>query len=170
MLLLREISPETLSLLRRIYRSSKHHQVRQRAQFLIFYHQGQSFAQLMQLFLVSRQTLYNWLHSWNSRGIVGLYNQAGRGRKRTFNPEQEKQIYQWVQDSPIQLNNVLDRIKETWDIQYSGHFFRGVAGKLPTVIECKCHKHKAPMDSLQSILAEALAAVGCFTNPNVSFS
>ena len=54
--------------------------------------------------------------------------------------------------------------------QYSGHFFRGVAGKLPTVIECKCHKHKAPMDSLQSILAEALAAVGCFTNPNVSFS
>lgn len=119
MLLLREISPETLSLLRRIYRSSKHHQVRQRAQFLIFYHQGQSFAQLMQLFLVSRQTLYNWLHSWNSRGIVGLYNQAGRGRKRTFNPEQEKQIYQWVQDSPIQLNNVLDRIKETWDITIS---------------------------------------------------
>ena len=130
MTLLRKISPETLSLLRRIQRDSKHHQVRQRAQFLIFYHLGQTLAQLVQLFSVSRQTLYNWIHSWNARGLVGLYNQAGRGRKRTFSPEQEEQIYQWVQDSPIQLNRVLDQIKETWNITISKKTLKRVLKRL----------------------------------------
>ena len=48
-------------------------------------------------------------------------------------------------------------------------FERGVAGKLPTVLKCQSTNNKAAMDSLQSILAEALAAVGSFTNPIVSF-
>jgi transposase len=130
MLLLREIYPETLSLLRRIYRSSKHHQVRQRAQFLILYSQGQTLAQLMPVFSVTLQTLYNWINTWESRGILGLYNQPGRGRKRLLTPEQEEQIYRWVQESPIQLNRVLAQIKETWDITISKKTLKRILKRL----------------------------------------
>lgn len=81
----REIHPETRRLLQRIYRQSRHHQVRQRAHCLILISQGLKVAQLMKIFLVSRKTLYNWFDAWELRGLVGLYNQPGRGRKPTFN-------------------------------------------------------------------------------------
>lgn len=117
--LIRPLSPETIRLLARIHRSSRHHQVRQRAQFLILYNQGQSLAQLMPIFSVTRKTLYNWINAWEVKGLLGLYNQPGQGRKRTFTPEQEQQIYQWVQASPKQLNQVLAKIKEKWNIETS---------------------------------------------------
>ena len=40
MFLLRDINPLSLKLLNRIYRESRHHQVRQRAHFLILVSQG----------------------------------------------------------------------------------------------------------------------------------
>ena len=126
----RHISSETLRLLRRIYHSSRHHQVRQRAQFLILYHQGQTLSQLRSIFSVTYPTLYNWIHAWESRGILGLYNQSGRGRKRIFTPEPEKEIYQWVQESPIQLKSVLARIKETWDITTSKKTLKRIIKRL----------------------------------------
>jgi transposase len=74
--------PEAQGLLQRLYRQSRHHQVRQRALLSI---QDYSIAQLMDIFGVSRKTLYNWFNHWESQGIVGLYNRPGRGRKSTFN-------------------------------------------------------------------------------------
>ena len=117
--LIRPLSPETIRLLHRIHRSSRHHQVRQRAQFLILYNQGKSLSQLIPIFSVTRKTLYNWINAWESKGLLGLYNQPGQGRKRTFTPDQEQQIYQWVQASPTQLNQVLAKIKEEWNIKTS---------------------------------------------------
>ena len=130
MQLLREIYPENLSLLKRLYRSSKHHQVRQRAQFLILHHQGQQISQLAPVFGVTLPTLYNWIKAWESRGILGVYNQVGRGRKRIFTPEQEKKIYQWVQQSPVQLKTVLARIKENFNLTTSKKTIKRIIKKL----------------------------------------
>lgn len=90
----RPISAETLRLLQRMYNSSQYPQVQRRAQFLILYHHGKPMIYLMKLFSVTRQTLHNWLNAWETKGVTGLYDQEGRGRKRTFTPEQEVQIYQ----------------------------------------------------------------------------
>ena len=130
MILIREISPETLSLLNRIYRSSKRHQVRQRAQFFILLHQGRRLSELGILFSVTQPTLYNWINAWEERGILGLYYKSGRGRKRTFTAEQEKQIYHWVQASPIQLNNILAQIKEAWNIGISKKTLKRIIKRL----------------------------------------
>ena len=115
----RPISSETLQLLRRMHHSSKYPQVRRRAQFLILYHQGKPMIYLMRLFSVTRQTLYNWLNAWEMRGLIGLYDQVGRGRKRTFSPEQEAQIYQWAEETGQSLDIVLRQIKEHWEIRIS---------------------------------------------------
>lgn len=149
MQLIRAIAPETLSLLKRIYRSSRHHQVRKRAQFMILYHQGYRVAQLVAVFSVTTSTLYNWINAWEKSGVLGLYNRPGQGRKRTFTPEQELEIYKWVRESPIQLSTVLYRIKETWNItsskktikrilkrlQMSWHRFRRTTAKEPNQSE-----------------------------------
>ncbi|MEG4212488.1 IS630 family transposase, partial [Microcoleus sp. S13_B4] len=53
MFLLRDINPLSLKLLNRIYRESRHHQVRQRAHFLILASQNINNEKLMKIFKVS---------------------------------------------------------------------------------------------------------------------
>ena len=117
--LVRDIYPETLGLLQRIYHYSRHHQVRQRAHCLILRHEGYSLSDLITIFNVSRKTLYNWLEAWDKRGFPGLYNRPGRGRKDTFTPEQKEQIRNWAQAHPKQLKQVLQKIDEQWGITVS---------------------------------------------------
>lgn len=107
MFLIREINPLSFKLLERIYRSSRHHQVRQRAHFLILASQGVKVEELIKIFQVSYKTIYNWINRWELEGIVGLYNKPGRGCKRIFNPEQESLIREWARQSPRQLKKVL---------------------------------------------------------------
>jgi transposase len=119
MFFLREINPLSFKLLERIYRQSRHHQVRQRAQFLMLASQGAKIDKLSQIFKSSHKTLYNWLNRWESEGILGLYNKPGRGRKRTFNAQQEEKIRDWTRQEPRQLKKVVQRVKAEWDIDIS---------------------------------------------------
>jgi transposase len=119
MFFLREINPLSFKLLERIYQQSRHHQVRQRAQFLILASQGVKIEKLIQIFKISHKTLYNWLNRWESEGMVGLYNKPGRGRKRTFNSHQEEKISDWAKQEPRQLKKVVQRVKSEWDIDIS---------------------------------------------------
>ena len=81
MILRREINELSAKLLLRIYRQSRHHQVRQRAHCLLLINQVQKkVKELMETFDVSYRTIYNWIGNWE--GMVGLYNKSGRGRKQ----------------------------------------------------------------------------------------
>ena len=84
------LTRETLKMLDRIYKQSKYYQVRQRAHCIQLTSKGYKISELMKIFKVSRNTIYNWLNSWESSNLVGLYNQPGRGRKKTFNSVQEQ--------------------------------------------------------------------------------
>ncbi|MGB3514058.1 MAG: hypothetical protein WBA93_33600 [Microcoleaceae cyanobacterium] len=44
----------------------------------------------MKIFEVSRKTRYNWFTFWEDEGILGLYNNQGRGRKPKFTPLAER--------------------------------------------------------------------------------
>lgn len=119
MFLLRDINPLSLKLLSRIYRDSRHHQVRQRAQFLILVSRNIENKQLMKIFKVSYKTMYNWLNRWEHEGMLGLYNKPGRGRKKTFNTAESAQIRDWVKLQPKQLKQVVQKIKKEWSINIS---------------------------------------------------
>jgi transposase len=84
MFFLREINPLSFSLLERIYQQSMHHQVRQRAHFLILVSQHVKVEKLTKIFNISHRTVYNWLNRWESEGMVGLYDKSGRGRKKNI--------------------------------------------------------------------------------------
>jgi transposase len=120
MIFIREINPLSFKLIERIYRQSRHHQVRQRAHFLILASLAVKVEELMKIFQVSQKTIYNWINRWESEGIVGLYNKPGRGCKRIFNAEQESIIRDWAKQEPRQLKKVLQKIKEKWKIEVRG--------------------------------------------------
>ena len=78
------LSKETLKLLKRIYKPSQHFQVRQRSHCIQLSHEGYKISQLMRIFQVSRNTIYNWFNDWEKHGLVGLYNRQGRGGKNSL--------------------------------------------------------------------------------------
>lgn len=119
MFFIKEINSLSLKLLEQIYRQSRHHQVRQRAHFLILASQGAKVKELMKVFKVSYKTIYNWINRWESEGMVGLYNKPGRGSKRIFSPEQEAIIREWALQEPRQLKLVVEKIKKEWEIEVS---------------------------------------------------
>jgi transposase-like protein len=57
---IRDLTPESIKLLKRISRESKYYQVRNRAKCLILSYQGLSIRQLIEIFGVGRKTIYNW--------------------------------------------------------------------------------------------------------------
>lgn len=141
----RQVFPETAQMLQRLYRQSEHHQVRQRAHCILLSSQGYKVGQLMEIFQVSRKTVYNWFNHWEERGLVGLYHRPGQGRKRTFNTDQIEQIRVWAIEHPKQLKQVVQKVEETWKIKtstqtikrvlksvrMSWHRFRRVVGGQP---------------------------------------
>ncbi len=115
----RKVSRETIKLLRRIYRHSKKYQVRQRAHCIILLEEGYHVEQLMKILAVSRKTIYNWKNNWLTRGLVGLYNRPGTGRKEIFNDEQKKQIKQWAKHHNKNLKPVIEKVQKEWEIKAS---------------------------------------------------
>lgn len=142
---IRELNPETLRLLQRLYRQSRYHQVRQRAHCLILSTQSLTIAQLMSIFGVTRKTLYNWFNAWEERGVVGLYDRPGRGRKPTLTSVHKEQIREWAKQYPKQLKQILQKVQDEWGIivskdtikrvlkamRMSWHRLRRVAGGKP---------------------------------------
>lgn len=114
-----DLNLETIKMVERIYKQSKHHKVRQRAHCILLSFQGFSFAQLMTIFGVSRKTMHNWIKAWSEKKLVDLYDEAGRGRKQIFNPQQKEEIRNWAKESPKSLKNLLGKIHREWGIKVS---------------------------------------------------
>ena len=116
---IRGLSKETIKMLERIYKQSKYHQVRQRAQCIKLSYQGYTIKDLIRIFNVSRLTITNWLDDWDTFGLVGLYDKKGRGRKPKLNDEQKEQVKQWTKQSPKNLDVVMKNIRQAWNIEVS---------------------------------------------------
>lgn len=110
---------ETISLLRRIYRESQRHRVRARAHCILLSSQGYTTTQLMEIFQVDRVTIYNWVNAWESRGVAGLYDHKGKGRKPKLNPKQKEQIKAWAEAFPKNLGKICALSQEVFGISVS---------------------------------------------------
>lgn len=110
------LSAESTKMLTRIYRQSKYYQVRQRAHCIVLSYEGYTINQLINIFGVSRNTIYNWFNHWDKYSLAGLYNETGRGRKALFNSAQKEQIKSWVKETPKKLSIVQEKIQKQWGI------------------------------------------------------
>ena len=109
------LSKDTIKLLERINKKSKYYQVRQRSHCILLSYQKYQIAELIKIFKVSRNTIYNWLNNWEEYGLIGLYNRSGQGRKKIFNIAQQAKIKQWAKETPKNLGVVQEKIKQEWN-------------------------------------------------------
>jgi len=113
------VSQETISMLQRIYKQSKHHRVRQRAHCLLLSLQGLTTTELVKIFQVDRITIYHWFDAWEVQRLAGLYDKAKQGRPQKCTPEQKEQIRQWAKAFPKNLNKIGVLVAEHFDLRIS---------------------------------------------------
>ncbi len=78
------VSQETISMLQRIYKQSKHHRVRQRAHCMLLSFQGHTTTELVEIFQVDRITIYHWFDAWELQRLTGLYCLSCRTFRSTY--------------------------------------------------------------------------------------
>jgi len=80
-----------------------------RANAVLLSNEGQSIRIIASIYGVYRQTIAIWLKNWETRGLCGLFDKPGRGRRKKA-PYEDK-ILEMVAESPRSLKCVLERIK-----------------------------------------------------------
>src|SRR5499433_4372162 len=101
------LSPETRSLLHRIYKESQHHRVRQRAHGILLSFQGINTTMLMTIFSVDRITLYNWFDAWEAHHFAGLYDKKRCGRPPKLTDEEQNKAQHYVEQHPRDIRKVV---------------------------------------------------------------
>lgn len=67
--------------LEKIHKDSKSYQERNRCQCILLSHQGYQVQALASIFKVSDLSIYKWFGRFEEKGVEGLKNQKGKGRK-----------------------------------------------------------------------------------------
>lgn len=116
---IQNLNYETQNLLKRLYKYSKKHEVRQRAQCVRLSHNGFTINQLVELFDVHLNTIYNWLNNWSDTGLLSLYNSKGQGRKMKLNAENEVFVRDSIKKNPKQVKKVVAELKEERGVEVS---------------------------------------------------
>ena len=102
-----DLSPETQRLLRRCYKESKHHRVRQRAHCILLSFDGRTTTDLMDIFDVDRLTIYHWFDAWEVYHFAGLYDHKGRGRHPKLTIEEQEKAQQYIEQYPQDMKKVV---------------------------------------------------------------
>ena len=104
---IQNLSPETRSLLHRIYKESQHHRVRQRAHCILLSYQGLNTTALMAIFSVDRLTLYNGFDAWEVHHCAGLYDKKRCGRPPKLTEEEQDKAQHYVEQHPRDIKKVI---------------------------------------------------------------
>lgn len=104
---IQNLSPETRSLLHRIYKESQHHRVRQRAHCILLSDQGINTTTLMAIFSVDRITISHWFDAWESHHFAGLYDKKRCGRPPKLTDEEQHKAQHYLEQHPRDIRKVV---------------------------------------------------------------
>lgn len=101
-------------------KSKSGHQFRQRCHAVLLSHRGKEVSELESFFDVSKQTIYSWLNRWESKGIEGLKNQPGQGRKAALcvdNKDHVKAVDKAVRKVNQKGGNLLSEVDQELNLE-----------------------------------------------------
>ena len=94
-------------------------QFRSRCHCLILSNEQYNIDELARIFHVSRLTITNWFDAWEAKGLRGLMNKPGQGRKAILKPSDLPLIKARVQAAPQQIKRVREQLKEELNREFS---------------------------------------------------
>lgn len=104
------------------HKNGSQFQFRNRCQCLVLSSQGRTVPELAEFFEVSKITIYSWLERWENKGLAGLMNKPGQGRKPILslqNPQHIKSVKTAVGKNAQTLKAVVAELETTLDEKMS---------------------------------------------------
>lgn len=95
------------------------HRSRSRAQAILLSNRKYTIKQLSDIFVVQRDTLFNWLTRWDNDGVVALLDAPREGRPPKLSPEGVKFVEQEIEIEPRSPKRVAGRVKAHFGIDIS---------------------------------------------------
>jgi transposase len=84
---------------------------RLRAQAILLSDKGRQIDDISAIVDCHRVTVSRWIDQWGERGIDGLLESNGRGRKPRLDEHEEKQVLEWLDEDPRNLARLLAKIE-----------------------------------------------------------
>jgi len=100
-------------------KNGKRQPFQQRCHCLLLSSEGYQVKELAVIFRVSETSVYGWLKRWESGGIVGLRDKAGRGRRAILRAEDLPQVKAIVQENAQALKVARQKLKEQLGREFS---------------------------------------------------
>ena len=94
-----------------MYTNHSKYQLRQRAHALLLSNAGLPINDIAKVLGIDRQSVVRCFNHWEEKGLAGLYNQAGRGRKPLFTPEEEKIVIKILDSNPRKIEGAIPEIE-----------------------------------------------------------
>jgi len=106
---LTDVEIQTLHAMHRYHPSRR---ASMRAHGLLLSHQGVSMPQIACMYQVDYRSVSSWIDQWQTRGLVGLYDQPGAGRRPILSLDEQQKVQQYLQDSPKDLKKVVHQLEQ----------------------------------------------------------
>lgn len=87
---------------------------RRRAEAILLSGRGYSIDAISAILECHRVTVSRWIDQWQERGIDGLLEREGRGRKRCLTEAEQRQVMAWLDQEPRSARRLLGQIQRTF--------------------------------------------------------
>ncbi len=116
---IKALNPDSLKLLKRIYKHSKKSHVRIRAHCILLNVKGYQAKEIAKILEIHISSVYDRLNAWEASGFRSLYNRKGQGAKSKLSKDQKEQVKAMVKESPRSLKTVCAQVFKEWEIPLS---------------------------------------------------
>ena len=106
--------------------------VRNRAQALLLNARAYPVAQLQRIFEVGRDTVSAWLNGWETKGIIGIFDEVRSGRPAIFTLDEQSKFKTYIDENPHQLNEAATRLQDETGKQASLYTYKRFLKKQAT--------------------------------------
>ncbi len=107
MIYIKELTHEEIITLEEMHKNHPLYLTRNRAHAVLLSWQGYSIPMICSIYDVCRQTVSTWFSKWQEKGLCGLVDRPGRGRRCITTEVQNIEIIKRVEKSPRSLKKVL---------------------------------------------------------------
>ena len=105
---LTDVEIQTLQEMHRYHPSRR---ARMRAHSLLLSHQGIAMPQIARIYQVDYRSVSSWIDQWQTRGLVGLYDQPGAGRRPILSLDEQHKVQPSLHDSPKDFKKVVPHLE-----------------------------------------------------------
>jgi transposase len=79
---------------------------------LLLSHQGVSIPDMARFYHVDRRSVSTWIDRWQTRGLVGLSDKPGSGRRPLLNDEEQQKVHDYLHQYPKDLKKVVQALEQ----------------------------------------------------------